>query len=88
MPTLSRFYGIEISIRAREANHPLPHFHASYAEFEASIAIETLEILAGTLPTRAIEMVLGWAAIHRTELQTAWNQLRAGRVPEKIAPLE
>jgi len=44
--------------------------------------------LARTLPTRATEMVLAWAAIHRSELHTAWNELRAGRIPAKIAPLE
>lgn len=58
MPTLSRFYGIEIFIRPREMNHPLPHFHAAYAEFEVSIAIGSLQILAGSLPNRALEMVL------------------------------
>jgi hypothetical protein len=87
MPKLSRFYGIEISIRAREANHPRAHFHAAYGEFEASIAIGDSAILAGWLPARAMEMVLAWAALHRVELQAAWEALRAGRIPAKIEPL-
>ena len=33
-------------------------------------------------------MVFAWAAIHRVELQAAWNELRAGRIPAKIAPLD
>ena len=87
MPKLSRFYGIEISIRAREANHPRPHFHASYGEHEASIAIDDLAVLAGFLPGRALEMALAWAAIHRDELQAAWDALRGGNIPNKIPPL-
>jgi hypothetical protein len=54
MPKLSVFYGIEISIRAREANHRLPHFHAAYADGEISIAIVTLEVLAGKIKRRAL----------------------------------
>jgi hypothetical protein len=87
MPKLSRFYGIEISIRTREANRPRAHFHAAYGEFEAGIAIDDLAVLAGWLPARALEMVLAWAALHRVELQSAWDTIRAGRVPAKIEPL-
>ena len=87
MPKLSRFYGIEISIRTREANHPRAHFHAAYGEFEASIAMDDAEILAGWLPGRAMEMVLAWAGLHRAELRAAWEAIRAGRLPAKIEPL-
>jgi hypothetical protein len=75
---LSSFYGIRISIRPRETNHPLPHFHARYSEFSASISIETLEVLAGSLPARALEMVLAWGALHRAELLTAWGGTACG----------
>ena len=36
------------------AEHGVPHFHALYAGEEASIAIDTLEVLAGGLPDRAL----------------------------------
>jgi hypothetical protein len=68
MPTLSKFYGIRISVRTSELNHPLPHFHARYAEFEASIALDPLQVLAGTLPRRAMDLTLLWAGQHRAEL--------------------
>ena len=55
MPKLSRFYGIEICIRTREANHTRAHFHAAYGEFEASIAVDDLAVLAGTLPNRTMK---------------------------------
>jgi Domain of unknown function (DUF4160) len=62
MPTISKFYGIQISLRTGETNHPRAHFHARYAEHKASIAVDTLEVLAGSLPPRALEFTLFWAA--------------------------
>jgi Domain of unknown function (DUF4160) len=37
-----------------------PHFHARYADGEASIEIETLGVLAGGLPQRALRLVKEW----------------------------
>lgn len=54
MPKLSKFFGIEISIRTRETPHHRPHFHARYAGEEVSIAIDTLEVLAGLVQQRAL----------------------------------
>jgi len=88
MPTISRFYGIEITLRTGEVNHPRAHFHARYAEHKASIAMDTLEVLAGSLPPRALELTLFWAAMHRSELIAGWEALRGGRTPAKIEPLE
>ena len=51
MPAISTFFGIVIMMYWRE--HGPAHFHARYGEFEAIIAIETLEVLRGTLPRRA-----------------------------------
>jgi len=45
--------------------HAPPHFHALYAEHEALIDIRTLEIIKGSLPKRALALVLEWAAQHR-----------------------
>jgi len=88
MPTLSRFYGITITLRPREANHPRAHFHASYAEFEASIAMDNFQILNGFLPRRALELTIAWAVLHRAELLAGWQTMRAGQLPDKIEPLE
>ena len=41
-------------------DHPPPHFHARYGEFEATIEIATLEILEGELPRRALNLVREW----------------------------
>ena len=31
------------------------------------------ELLAGSLPTKQMKLVLAWAAIHEDELYAAWN---------------
>ncbi len=85
MPTISRFYGILIQMYF--GDHVPPHFHALYAEFEAVLAIETLEVLRGSLPTRAMALVLEWAQMHRTELMEDWNLCVQNQQPRKISPL-
>lgn len=49
-------------------DHFPAHFHVQYAEHKAEIAIETLEVLTGSLPRRSLALVLEWAALHREEL--------------------
>jgi hypothetical protein len=51
MPTVAWFYGIAIRMYVRD--HPPPHFHASYGEHEAFVAIETGEVIEGALPRAA-----------------------------------
>lgn len=68
--------------------HNPPHFHALYAEYEAQINIQTLEVIEGKLPRRALVMVLEWASEHRAELMEDWNLCRAKQLPKSINPLE
>lgn len=46
--TISTFYGI--LIRMFFNDHPPPHFHARYGEFEATIDSERLALAEGELP--------------------------------------
>ena len=85
MPELCRFFGIVITMYARD-HHPA-HFHARYGEHEVIIDIETSQVLRGTLPRRAQDMVDEWCDLHRPELWAGWNALRHGANPDKIAPL-
>ena len=55
-------------------DHPPPHFHAIYGEHEAKIAIETMEVIEGKLPRRALGLVLDWAELHKGELRDNWNK--------------
>ena len=56
MPEVSRFFGIVIRIFFND--HAPAHFHAVYGEHEALIEIETLAVFRGSLPRRALAMVL------------------------------
>jgi hypothetical protein len=86
LPTISAFFGI--LIRMYFNDHPPPHFHALYGEYEAVVAIETLAVMEGELPRRALAMVIEWAGLHRAELFADWELCRAKEQPVKIAPLE
>jgi Domain of unknown function (DUF4160) len=85
VPRISSFYGIVIAMYYRE--HGVPHFHAIYGEYEASISIRTLEVLGGDLPSRALRLATQWASLHREELLRDWDLAEAGEVLEGIAPL-
>ncbi len=87
MPTISQFFGILIHMYIRGEHNP-PHFHALYAEYEAQIDIQSLEVIEGKLPRRALVMVLEWANEHRAELMEDWNLCRAKQLPKPIKPLE
>ncbi len=86
MPTLSRFFGIVITMNWND--HLPPHFHARYAEHEAIMRLDTLEVEAGSLPRRALALVLEWAALHRAELWNNWNLAQTRQPIQAIAPLE
>lgn len=85
MPTISMFYGILIQMFWND--HAPPHFHALYAEDEAVIDIRTLAVLEGSLPRRALALVLEWANEHRNELLEDWDLCERNQPPRKIQPL-
>jgi len=72
MPTLSIF--LESLSGMYYDDHPPPHFHAIYGEHEAKIAIDSLEVIEGRLPRRALGLVLDWAELHREELRDKLEQ--------------
>ncbi len=86
MPEISRFYGIVVYIYYND--HPPAHFHAVYGEYEALIDIDTLALLAGYLPPRALGLVVEWATIHQLELLKVWNQAKRYQKLDKIEPLK
>ena len=88
MPEISRFLGIIIRmyVETRVSNHR-PHFHAYYQNDITVYSIDTIEILAGSLPTRQRRYVEAWAELHQEELIQDWYRLQAGQLPFKITPL-
>jgi hypothetical protein len=68
VPRISSFYGITIWMYRNEAKHARPHFHARYAGQAASIDLAG-ELIAGSLPRRALAPVAEWTHLHRDELE-------------------
>ncbi len=79
MPEITRFYGIIIKLFF--ADHPPPHFHAIYGEYNALFNLENLEIIEGDLPNRAIKMVIEWASMYQKELLEMWNTQDFRKLP-------
>lgn len=86
MPELSRFYGIVI--RMYFDDHLPPHFHAEYGEHEALINVNTLAVMAGGLPARALGLVIEWASLHRAALEREWTKAKNLQPLGKIPPLK
>lgn len=86
LPIISAFFGIVIQMFWRE--HGPPHFHAVYGEHEAIVDIRELRVTRGTLPRRALALVLEWATEHREALLENWDRCRELKPPKPIPPLE
>lgn len=69
-------------------DHAPPHFHVEYAEFKATIDIQTLTLTSGQLPRRAQGLVLDWAELHQAELLKNWYLCMDKQQPLPIPPLK
>lgn len=85
MPIISRFRGIKIYIYW--SDHMPPHFHALYGNSEVLVAIEELEVLKGTMASKQLKMILGWAAFHQEELRENWELASQQQETYTIEPL-
>lgn len=79
MPEVARFYGIVIKVFF--GDHPPPHFHAIYGEYNALVAIASLQIIEGDLPSRAQKLVLEWALLYQQDLLQMWDTQEFRRLP-------
>lgn len=85
MPELSRFYGVVIKMYFQQSEHNPPHVHALYDNtYMGAIDIQTLELMEGDLPARALRMVREWIELHREELLHIWKTQEFAHLP----PLE
>ena len=72
MAEISRFFGIVISMYAKD--HLPPHLHARYGEYKAFFRIPDGELIEGTFPRRATGLVQDWIEIHKNELLENWDE--------------
>jgi hypothetical protein len=85
LPRISEFFGIVIYVYWRD--HLPAHFHAVYGGDEVQISIDELSRLSGSLPPRAMGLVIEWATLHQEELRNVWEQARNLEPLSKIDPL-
>ena len=85
MPTISRFFGIIISMYWDE--HNPPHFHVRFGEYKCSVSITDITVIVGELPKKQERLVLAWAEIHQKELLQNWELCQKDKQPMQIEPL-
>jgi hypothetical protein len=86
VPRISEFFGIVITMYYND--HTPPHFHARYGEYEAQFVIESLDVLHGSLPSRAASLTREWATINHHALIANWESARRGQALIWIPGLE
>ncbi|WP_276312802.1 DUF4160 domain-containing protein [Bifidobacterium vespertilionis] len=78
------FFGIIITMNYND--HPKPHIHAKYGEFEAAYLFDgTLD--EGELPRKQERLVVAWIELHQDELKANWEIAQAGEPVFRIEPL-
>ncbi len=88
MPILSVFYGIIVRMYFYDnQQHHLPHIHAEYQGHKAVFAIDSGEIIEGSLPRKQLRLMQAWIELHQDELIADWQLAVNGEPPVKIAPL-
>jgi hypothetical protein len=83
MATVARVDGIKIQFYWDE--HPPAHFHVEYGEYRAQIAIDSLQIIKGYIPSAQFRKVIRWAKSRRDQLSAAWMRCRSDLHPGEIA---
>jgi hypothetical protein len=86
LPEICRFYGIVIKMFWDD--HPPPHFHAEYGEHKAVVSIQTLALIHGSLPSRALGLTIEWAEPRRQQLVDLWRLAQANEPLHRLDPLE
>lgn len=79
MPIIARFYGILIKMYFKE--HGVPHFHAIYGECNGVFNVQTLEMIEGDMPARAVKMVKVWAKKYNRDLMDMWKTQKYRQLP-------
>lgn len=81
MPVIARFYGMIIKMYFQQSEHNPPHFHVVYGEYIGIIDIQTLEMIEGDLPNKALALTKEWASEHQKELMKIWDTQEFVKLP-------
>lgn len=65
----------------------MPHIHCEYSGEEVVLDFDG-NIIEGSFPKKQLDILKGWIAIHRDELDANWKLLSSGEKFFKIEPLK
>ena len=65
-------------------DHPPPHIHVKYQNFEASVLIETGEVNVGKLPPRVQKLVRKWLSQNKRMILEQWNRMERGEQIQRV----
>lgn len=77
MTTLHRDRKWKLQVFGRE--HGVPHFHVWTPDAAAVVAIDTLDVLSGSVEAGVLTEARAWASNHRAAIAAEWKRLN----PEK-----
>jgi len=72
---------MEFLIKMYFKEHAIAHFHAIYGEFNGVFNIETLELMEGDLPNRAVNLIKDWSEKYQSELLHMWQEQDFKQLP-------
>ena len=81
MPEVCRFDGFGVYIYPGDDDPP--HCHARRADSRVKVDISTIAVMKGRMPGNIERR---WAREHEVGLMAAWDRVRDGQVPDRIAP--
>lgn len=78
-------YDLKFSIYPAEP-HQLPHCHVMHKGKKATIDLENVRIIRGSLGPRPERRALSFVQERRQEFLEAWHIIQSGNPPSKIVP--
>ncbi len=84
MPTISRFYGINVLMHQIEKEHNPPHVHIIHDGYRASIDINNFTIIEGQLKNTAYRLSVEFIKKYQKDLLEMWKT----GVIKKLDPIE
>jgi len=72
MPTIKRFTNFTITMYFDD--HGIPHFHILSKNGNVSVAIDTMEVLAGSIPSSILKEAQAWASENKSLLHAKWKE--------------
>ena len=86
MPIISAFHGIVIRMYYQE--HEPPHFHAEHRDQQGKFDFDGTMLAGNIRSGTALHLIRQWTALHRSELELNWENVRKGRALDSIEPLD